>query len=360
MDRNAGAGWPEPQRKELEEVKEQLRAHNNRWEEKKSDGQLKRVDIDYPAPLEEAVLNWTERVQSLFPPLALEVRRSAFQFVRLEEAAIAKNFREKLVKSRFSRPPLSATFLAEISNGGRCLVINSIRETSRRILRLLVKDDCAGSSRFAQKVNSYWEDNPERFQARFYSRVRLKQNVFASLIDWLPWTGWESGIDARPALCVGVQRILAHLARRDEAGDTSSQLQAGSLVARYLILWRPSVSTQKIVSACSMRHRVRIQSNCLYIGRRHPGRTRDVGDVQPRRTVLGSLTILTDSGPIKLGAVLEGEGSNLCGQRPREQMHGVLDHFGYQVPSSPRAESARIVRDEVEGTTEPIFLSSMC
>ena len=43
---------PEPQRKELEEVKEQLRAHNNRWQEKKSDDQLKRVDIDYPAPLE--------------------------------------------------------------------------------------------------------------------------------------------------------------------------------------------------------------------------------------------------------------------------------------------------------------------
>ena len=89
---------PEPQRKELEEVKEQLRAHNNRWQQKKSDDQLQRVDIDYPAPLQEAVFSWVERVQSLFPPLALEVRRSAFQFVRLEEPAIAKNFREKLVK----------------------------------------------------------------------------------------------------------------------------------------------------------------------------------------------------------------------------------------------------------------------
>jgi hypothetical protein len=95
---------PEPQRKELEEVKEQLRAHNNRWQEKKSDDQLKRVGIDYPAPLEEAVLNWTERIQSLFPPLALEVRRSAFQYVRLEEAAIAKNFREKLVKIEIFPP----------------------------------------------------------------------------------------------------------------------------------------------------------------------------------------------------------------------------------------------------------------
>jgi hypothetical protein len=95
---------PEPQRKELEEVKEQLRAHNNRWQEKKSDAQLKRVGIDYPAPLEEAVLNWNERVQSLFPPLALEVRRSAFQYVRLEEAAIAKNFREKLVKIEIFPP----------------------------------------------------------------------------------------------------------------------------------------------------------------------------------------------------------------------------------------------------------------
>jgi hypothetical protein len=85
---------PEPKRKELEEVKEQLRAHNTRWQEKKSDDLLKRVDIDYLAPLEEAVLSWLERVQSLFPPLALEVRRSAFQFVRLEEPAIAKNFRE--------------------------------------------------------------------------------------------------------------------------------------------------------------------------------------------------------------------------------------------------------------------------
>jgi hypothetical protein len=95
---------PEPQRKELEEVKEQLRAHNNRWQEKKSDDQLKRVDIDYPAPLEQAVLNWIERVQSLFPPLALEVRRSAFQYVRLGEAAIAKNFHDKLVKIEIFPP----------------------------------------------------------------------------------------------------------------------------------------------------------------------------------------------------------------------------------------------------------------
>jgi hypothetical protein len=192
-------------------------------------------------------------------------------------------------------------------------VINSIRETSRRILRLLVKDDCAGSSRFAQEVKSYWEDNPERLQARFYSRVRLKQNVFASLIDWLAWTGWESGIDARPALCVGVQRILAQLARRDEAGDTPSQLQAGSLVARYLILLEATGVDARDRLAVLNATRVRIQSDCLHIGRRHPGRTRDVGDVRRRRTVLGSLTILTDSGPIKLGAVLECEGSNLCG-----------------------------------------------
>ena len=95
---------PEPQRKELEEVKEQLRAHNNRWQEKKSDDRLKPADIDYPAPLEEAVLQWIERVQSLFPPLALEVRRSAFQFVRLEERPIAKNFREKLVKIEILPP----------------------------------------------------------------------------------------------------------------------------------------------------------------------------------------------------------------------------------------------------------------
>ena len=95
---------PEPQRKELEEVKEQLRAHNNRWQEKKSDDRLKPADIDYPAPLEEAVLQWIERVHSLFPPLALEVRRSAFQFVRLEERPIAKNFREKLVKIEILPP----------------------------------------------------------------------------------------------------------------------------------------------------------------------------------------------------------------------------------------------------------------
>jgi len=97
---------PEPKRKELEEVKEQLRAHNNRWQEKKSDDRLKPADIDYPAPLEEAVLQWIERVQSLFPPLAFEVRRSAFQFVRLEEQPIAKNFREKLVKIEILPPTI--------------------------------------------------------------------------------------------------------------------------------------------------------------------------------------------------------------------------------------------------------------
>jgi hypothetical protein len=97
---------PEPQRKDLEEVKEQLRAHNNRWQEKKSDDRLKPADIDYPAPLKEAVLQWVERVQSLFPPLALEVRRSAFQFVLLQEPGIAKNFREKLVKIEILPPTI--------------------------------------------------------------------------------------------------------------------------------------------------------------------------------------------------------------------------------------------------------------
>jgi hypothetical protein len=62
-----------------------------------------------------------------------------------------------------------------------------------------------------------------------------------------------------------------------------------------------------------MRHRVQIQSDCLRIGRRHPGRLRDIGDVQRRRTVLGLLPILTDSGQIEIGAVVEGKSSNLRG-----------------------------------------------
>lgn len=236
-------------------------------------------------------------------------------------------------------------------------MINSIRETSRRILRLLVKDDCAGSSRFAKEVKSYWEDNPERFQARFYSRVRLKQNVFASLIDWLAWTGWESGIDARPALCVGVQRILAQLARRDEAGDTPSQLQAGSLVARYLILLEATGVDARdrlaVLNATSGSDPVRLPSywppppwsnarcwrrataeDCARFIDNFDRFWSDQAWCRTRRRRLKSLR-----------------------SRSREEMHGALDHFGYQVPSSPQTESARIVRDEVEGTTEPIFLS---
>ena len=236
-------------------------------------------------------------------------------------------------------------------------MISSIRETSRRILRLLVKNDCAGSSRFAQEVKSYWEDNPERFQARFYSRVRLKQNVFASLIDWLARAGWESGIDVRPALRIGVRRILEQLARRDEAGDTSSQLQASSLVARYLILLEATGVDARdrlaVLNATSGSDPVRLPSYWPPPPW-SPARCWRRATAEDCARFIDNFDRFWSRQNWCRARRLRLKSSR---SRPEEAMHGALDHFGYQAPSPPQAESARILRDEVEGTTEPIFLS---
>lgn len=104
-------------------------------------------------------------------------------------------------------------------------------ETGQRILRLLVKDNCAGSSRFAQKVMSYWAGNPEQIGARFCSRVRLNQNIFASLIDWLAWNGWESGIAAlRYASVCDVSWSNWRVATRLETGRPKCRPAASSRV----------------------------------------------------------------------------------------------------------------------------------
>lgn len=230
-------------------------------------------------------------------------------------------------------------------------------ETSQRILRLLVKDNCAGWSRFAQKVTSYWAGNPEQIGVRVCSRVRLKQNVFASLVDWLAWAAWESGIAARPALCVGVRRILEQLACRDEAGDTSSELQAGSLVARYLIyLEATGVDARDrlaVLNATSGSDPVRLPSYW-------PPPPWSPARCWRRATAEDCARFIDNFDRF-------WSDQNCCRARRRrlkssrsrlgEEMHGALDHFGYQAPTSPQVERARIVRDEVEGTTEPIFLS---
>ena len=230
-------------------------------------------------------------------------------------------------------------------------------ETGQRILRLLVKDSCAGSSCFAQKVMSYWAGNPEQIGARFCSRVRLKQNVFASLIDWLAWAGWESGIAARPALCVGVRRILEQLARRDEAGDRPSEVQAGSLVARYLIYLEATGADARnrlaVLNATSGSDPVRLPSYW-------PPPPWSATRCWRRATAEDCARFIADYDRFWSDRDwCRGRRQKLKSSRsrPGEEIHGVFDHFGYKAPSPPEVERARIVREEVEGTTEPIFLS---
>ena len=215
-------------------------------------------------------------------------------------------------------------------------------ETSQRILRLLVKDNCAGWSRFAQKVTSYWAGNPEQIGVRVCSRVRLKQNVFASLVDWLAWAAWESGIAARPALCVGVRRILEQLACRDEAGDTSSELQAGSLVARYLIyLEATGVDARDrlaVLNATSGSDPVRLPSYW-------PPPPWSPARCWRRATAEDCARFIDNFDRF-------WSDQNCCRARRRrlkssrsrlgEEMHGALDHFGYQAPTSPQVERARV------------------
>lgn len=214
-------------------------------------------------------------------------------------------------------------------------------ETSQRILRLLVTDE---SSRFVQEVKSYWEHNPEPFKAR----VRLKENIFASLVDWLARSGWESGIAARPALCAGLRRILEQLARRDEAGDTPCELQAGSLVARYLIFLeatgvdardRPAVLKATSASA------VRLPSYWPPPPWSNARCWRRVKAEDCARFIDNFDRFWSD------------QAWYFRRRKPGEEMHGALDHFGYQAPNASEVERARIIRDEVDGTTETIFLS---
>jgi hypothetical protein len=62
------------------------------------------ANADYPAAFEAAALDWFERLQGLYPALALEVQRLAFEFVRLRHAEIANKFRDKLLKIEILPP----------------------------------------------------------------------------------------------------------------------------------------------------------------------------------------------------------------------------------------------------------------
>src|SRR5258708_2536308 len=64
--------------------------------------------------------------------------------------------------------------------------------------------------------------------------VRLQQNVFGSLADWLERVGWINGLIGRPNTLSQVRSVLDQLAGCRQLGD-AHQLERASLVARYLI-----------------------------------------------------------------------------------------------------------------------------
>lgn len=65
--------------------------------------------------------------------------------------------------------------------------------------------------------------------------VRLHENVFGALANWLERTRWIDGLMDRPMMLGQVGRVLDQLADRKQLGDAQDQLERGSLVARYLI-----------------------------------------------------------------------------------------------------------------------------
>jgi hypothetical protein len=95
---------PEQSREKLEALKELLRSSNNRLE-KKPDGSEKLAN-GYVVAFEEAVLDWFERVRCLYPSLAQEVQRMAYEYVRLGDAKIAKDFFKMLLEIEILPDPI--------------------------------------------------------------------------------------------------------------------------------------------------------------------------------------------------------------------------------------------------------------
>jgi hypothetical protein len=230
-------------------------------------------------------------------------------------------------------------------------------ETGYRILRLLVNDDRAGSSRLMREVNSYFQRNLERLNATFCSRIRLKEKSCAALIDWLGRTGWESGLAARPALCIGVRRVLERLARRREYRDTPSELQAASLVARYLIyIQATGVDTRDRLAVSKATS----ESDPVQLPAYWPRPPWSNARCWRRATA-------EDCTRFKDNFDRFWSDKNWCRagrrkikssrSRPGEGLHGALERFGYKGPSLRQRKHLRIIRDEVGGTTEPIVLS---
>ena len=66
--------------------------------------------------------------------------------------------------------------------------------------------------------------------------IRLCEDVFGALANWLERAGWVGGFADRPVMLDQVGRVLDQLAARKRLGDAQDQLERGSLVARYLIV----------------------------------------------------------------------------------------------------------------------------
>ena len=93
---------------------------------------------------------------------------------------------------------------------------------------------CYHAGAFVQELRSFLcvHDAPNKDPGAI---VRLNENVFGALANWLERTGWIDGLIDRPVMLGQVRGVLDQLADRKHLGDAQDQLERGSLVARYLI-----------------------------------------------------------------------------------------------------------------------------
>lgn len=113
---------------------------------------------------------------------------------------------------------------------------------------------CCDAGAFVQELRSFLRVRGERNPAPG-AIVRLRENVFGALADWLERTAWVDGLVDRPSMFGQVRRVLDQLADRKQLGDAQDQLERGSLVARYLIALLGTgvdVSDQQLVRAATL------------------------------------------------------------------------------------------------------------